>query len=253
MAPGVSSATPLDLWLDAARSAWSAYANWRAIVGFVDHHVWLPFVDAAISMRPPRLNCGGEVKKDEAYCDITYTLPRQRAEAAARFGNKVEVIVFVIVFFLYPIAVNAIRGKSPTGAQRLVVGLALLATSAATLGRCWLVYAYLGEPFQHCLSAASVAVFSLLSLAMWSALPPPDGLARTLQTFARLQQAFNEDRAADYREISARMGDIEGLLTRVVDRIDVQDDRGARDAREARVETPASASTRVARRGTRAA
>ena len=62
-------------------------------------------------------------------------------------------------------------------------------------------------------------MFSLLTLAMWSALPPPNGGSNMLQKLTQSQDAFHGDRAKDYQNISKQMDGISDILEMLVNRI----------------------------------
>lgn len=155
-----------DMFIDLLKSILSV--QWtQTMIKSVVEILPSPFVALAMLVRQARPSCGGEIGRTEWYCDLMYTSPRLRGDAAAHFGNKIELVMLALAF-AYVVAVNVLRSGAPTTDQWHFIGRVLLATAGLTLWRCWHVMAYADAPFQHCINAVSIVAYAMLALAMWS-------------------------------------------------------------------------------------
>ena len=154
-----------DMFIDLLKSILSVQT--QTMIKSVVEILPSPFVALAMTVRQARPSCGGEIGRTEWYCDLMYTSPRLRGDAAALFGNKIELVILALAF-AYVVAINVIRSGAPTTDQRHFIGRVLLATAVLTLWRCWHVMAYADAPFQHCINAVSIVVYAMLALATWS-------------------------------------------------------------------------------------
>ena len=214
--------TPTD-FVGTIRALWAAYGNLKAIEGLIERCPLNPWISLMIDHRPDRSDCSDR-KLTNKQCDVQYNEPVRSSDAAAHFGGRVEMIVWLVAFVAYPIWVNWIKGKRPSFAQLVVHATSAGALFAATWGRGYLAYhspKFLANE-QHCVDFASAIVFGLLAIAMWIALPPPDELVKTFNAFAQTQKAYNQDRAGDYKEISTNIRGMSETLGALVDRLNTQ-------------------------------
>lgn len=204
-------------FISTVQAWWSTYGNIQAVMGIIALVPNNPWINLLSEMRPDRTECRDH-KLTNKECEKQYNEPLRMGDEAAHFGCKSEMIVYPLVFVVYPIWVNFINGKRPTSHQLIVLVMAALVFVSVNMVRGYFVYTNSSANVHHCVDMASVIMFVLLTMAMWSVLPPPEELTKTLKDFTHQQKEFNHNLTQDYRNMSDNVTHLTSILGHLIDR-----------------------------------